>query len=267
MIIPPPAPSRPAPLRPMEATTILPPHAPLRRYYGRQPRQAFVRGIFDRTACDYDRVERVMALGSGAWYRRQALLRAGLRTGMRVLDVAVGTGMVAREAATIVRDPRLVLGIDPSSGMLAEATRRVGIPVVRGTGERLPLASGRFDAVTMGYALRHLSDVSVALREFRRVLKPGGIVCLLEMTVPDHPLQRYLLRVYMRAVVPFVTRLTATRAESQLLWRYYWDTIEACVPPARVLDAMRSAGFVDVRRDVQMGIFSEYTGRSSDATA
>src|SRR2546428_14161610 len=93
---------------------IVAPHPALPRYYddGVSGKRSFVRRIFNQTAGDYDRVERVMALGSGSWYRRQALRRAGLAAGMRVLDVAIGTGLVAREEIDIAGDPRLVLGLD-----------------------------------------------------------------------------------------------------------------------------------------------------------
>src|SRR5438477_2557133 len=95
------------------------PHRILARYYAdAQGKRPFVRRIFDRTACDYDRIERIMGLGSGAWYRRQALLRAGLAPGMRVLDVAIGTGLTAREALAIVRGRGSIMGLDPSMGML-----------------------------------------------------------------------------------------------------------------------------------------------------
>ena len=76
------------------------PHSPLQAYYTCEAdRREWVRNLFDRTAGDYGRMERLMALGSGSWYRRCALQRAGLQTGMSVADVGVGTGLVAREAA------------------------------------------------------------------------------------------------------------------------------------------------------------------------
>src|SRR5262245_44110077 len=77
---------------PRARTTILLPHAPLPRYYSNEDEhQRFVRHMFDATAVDYDRVERVLAWGTGSWYRRQALQRAGLTRGMRVVDVGTGT--------------------------------------------------------------------------------------------------------------------------------------------------------------------------------
>src|SRR5687768_10430333 len=101
-----------------ELRRALPPHPALDRYYRStsdarerdENKSAFVRGVFNQGAADYDRVERVMSFGSGSWYRRQALLRAGMTRGMRVLDVAVGTGLVAREEVRIVGDPRRVVG-------------------------------------------------------------------------------------------------------------------------------------------------------------
>lgn len=242
-------------------TVALAPHAPLAGYYSRtEQKSGFLRGIFDRTARDYDRVERMMALGTGSWYRRQALKRAGLRAGMKVLDVAAGTGMVAREAVTLTGSPAHVIGLDPSSGMLKELTARLSIPVLLAGGENIPVSDGAFDFLSMGYALRHLSDLRAAFAEFFRVLRPGGRVCLLEITPPASKLPRALFRAYLRGVVPCLTRLMARHADSQLLWRYYWDTIAACLPPHRVMQAMTDAGFAQVSRRVELGVFSEYTG-------
>ena len=245
------------------AAAALAPHPPIRGYYDEPAeKRPFVRRIFDHAAGDYDRVERVMALGSGPWYRRRALRRAGLRPGMRVLDVAAGTGLVAREAAVLTGDPRLVLGVDPSPGMLAQAARAVpDVRLALGTAEALPVADGSADFLSMGYALRHVSDLALTFREYVRVLRPGATACVLEITRPARPLHLSLLRVYMRWVVPGLTRLAARRSGSQRLWASYWDTIEHCLPPERILDAMRAAGFVDVRRHVELGIFSEYVGR------
>ena len=239
------------------------PHPDLQRYYqgGEPGRQAFVRDIFDTTAGDYDRVEKMMALGSGAWYRRRALVRSGLASGMRVLDVAIGTGLVAREAAAIVGSPSLVVGVDPSLGMVREARRTLSVPVALGLGERLPAADRSADFLSMGYALRHLSDLTGTFAEYLRVLRPGGAVCLLEITPPQRRITRGLLRMYVRGVIPVLTRLTTRHADTALLWQYFWDTMDACVPPDTVLAALAAAGFRDAHRHVELGIFSEYTAR------
>jgi demethylmenaquinone methyltransferase/2-methoxy-6-polyprenyl-1,4-benzoquinol methylase len=213
--------------------------------------------MFDATAGDYDRVDRLLAFGSGSWYRRQALLRAGLAPGMRMLDVAVGTGLVAREAVRILGDARSVVGVDPSAGMMAAAAAG-GPALVQGRAERLPFADAAFDFLSLGYALRHMSDLEAALREFRRVLKPGGRLLLLEITPPEGKLARAALKVYMRGVVPWLSRAVARHPETPRLYRYYWDTIEACARPRQVLATIGAAGFAGADRVVQLGIFSEY---------
>jgi demethylmenaquinone methyltransferase / 2-methoxy-6-polyprenyl-1,4-benzoquinol methylase len=238
------------------------PHSPLPAYYTREEdRREWVRSLFDRTAGDYERMERLMALGSGSWYRRRALQRAGLQTGMSVVDVGVGTGLVAREAAGIVADSKLVLGIDPSSGMIANANVPAGVRLVAGSAESIPAAESSADFISMGYALRHVSDLSTAFREFHRVLKPGGRVCLLEITSPPSGFSRALLKAYMRGIVPILARVVARHRGVPELMRYYWDTIEACVPPKSILDGLHDAGFIDVIRYVEHGVFSEYRAR------
>lgn len=239
----------------------LPPHPELTRYWRGtvSAKRGFLRDIFDSTAVDYDRVEGIVALGSGRWYRRQALLRAGLHTGDHVLDVAIGTGLVAREAIAIVGPRGSVMGLDPSLGMVSQARRSLDLPIVLGRGEQIPLADESFDFLSMGYALRHLSDLRAAFDEYFRVLRPGGRVCLLEIIRPENRLLRKATEAYFPGVLPILSRLSSSDKKTAGLWVYYWETIDQCVPGAVVLDALRSAGFVDVKRHVELGLFAEYT--------
>ncbi len=241
--------------------TPLPPHEPLTGYYrdddAGSDRRAFLRRIFDRTAPDYDRIERLLAFGSGPWYRRTALARAGLAAGSEMLDVGIGTGLVAREALKLIGPSGRLVGVDPSPGMMA-CVQLPQVELLEGRAEALPCADTAFDFVSMGYALRHVADVAAAFAEFRRVLRPGGRLLVLEITRPTGRLGRTLLRAYMRAVVPLLARAVTGRGDNADLWRYYWDTIEACIAPQAVQDALRDAGFTDVRRVTSLGIFTEY---------
>ena len=238
------------------------PHAPLRGYYGQeQERSAWVVDLFDRTALDYERIEGLMAMGSGSWYRRHALSLAGLQPGMQVIDVGTGTGLVAREAARLVGPDGRVLGVDPSAAMLANARPMAGVQLVEGRAESIPAADASADFLSLGYALRHISDLSIAFREFGRVLRPGGRLCLLEITCPKSGWRRALLKTYMHTLVPWAARVLGREPDTPLLMRYYWDTIEACVAPPLIAAELEAAGFVEVTRRVELGIFSEYCAR------
>jgi demethylmenaquinone methyltransferase/2-methoxy-6-polyprenyl-1,4-benzoquinol methylase len=237
----------------------LAPHPPLPQYYGEEAaRPRWVRGVFDRTAADYDRIESFMSAGSGAWYRGEALTRAGLVPGMHVLDAASGTGLVAAAALRIVGADGRVTALDPSLGMLAEGRGIDGLARVGGAAEKLPFAAATFDFASMGFALRHVADLAAVFAELHRVLRPGGRVCVLEITRPRGRLATAALKAYLRGFVPLAARVLGRRGETAMLMRYYWDTIAACVPPETVLAALRDAGFVDVDRRVELGIFSEY---------
>lgn len=246
-------------MNPSESSPVQAPHAPLTDYYQtEQDRQAYLREIFDNTAADYDRIESMLAWGTGSRYRREALLRAGLKPGMKVLDVGVGTGLVAAQACILTEDPALVTGIDPSPGMMAASKLPKTMVLMEGRAEALPFPDQHFDFLSMGYALRHISDLSVAFAEFERVLKPGGRVCILEITQTQNRVGKWLLKNYMRGVIPLLTRFISKQKSTATIWRYYWDSIEACVPPEQVLAALRATGLAEVKRHLEVGVFSEY---------
>jgi demethylmenaquinone methyltransferase/2-methoxy-6-polyprenyl-1,4-benzoquinol methylase len=240
-------------------TRSTPPHPVLNKYYASAAdRQSFVAALFDGVARHYDHIGKMLDLGSGPWYRRWTLRRAGLRPEMRVLDVATGTGLMGRGAARIVGERGQVVGLDPSAGMLREARKAVFGPLVQGRGEALPFCDGRFDMLSMGFALRHVADLDVTFAEYWRVLKPGGRLLLLEVSRPRLSVIRWLIRVHFQHTLPLMARISTRSEPAQLLMRYFWDTIDQCVPPEAILAALRRAGFVDVVRRGLFGFLYEY---------
>ena len=240
-------------------TIVHAPHPPLTEYYDREEdRRNWVGEQFNKTASDYDRIENILGLGTGPSYRRKTLERAGLLPGMRMLDVGMGTGLVAKQGARILGDASSVTGVDPSPGMIRNAKLPAGVTVVEGRAEQIPLADSDYDFLSMGYALRHVSDMAVAFAEFHRVLKPGGKVCILEITPPKGKIATALLKAYCKYAVPALAKLVARDKDTAQLWRYYWDTIETCAAPDKVMSTLESAGFVNVRRTIDAGIFSTY---------
>ena len=237
------------------------PHPVLRRYYRTEAeRQAYLASSFDETAAHYDRINDWISFGTDRWYRRRALLRAGLRPGMRFADIGCGTGLVSQIARDVVGPEGWVVSVDPSAGMLGEAVARgrVAWPL-RGKAEHLPLGDESVDFLCMAFALRHVVDLDVAFTEYLRVLKPGGRLLLLEMTPPRRGFLRALLKVHLRYVTPILTRIFTRSREATVLYKYCWDTLDQCVPPERVLEALARAGLGSPTRVVSARIFSEYT--------
>ena len=173
-----------APIRPTPAVHA--PHPPLTGYYAsEQERRGYVGKLFDSTASDYDRIERLLALGSGPWYRR-----AGAAAG-RVSNPACALSTSASAPAWWPAKPSSWWAIPPwwwasipSAGMMACANLP-GVQLIEGRAEAIPFPDASFDFLSMGYALRHIGDLSAAFSEFHRVLKPGGRLCLLEITKPE----------------------------------------------------------------------------------
>jgi demethylmenaquinone methyltransferase / 2-methoxy-6-polyprenyl-1,4-benzoquinol methylase len=129
-----------------------------------------------------------------------------------------------------------------------------------GIAEALPLRSESLDFISMGYALRHVADLRPAFAELRRVLRPGGRLLILEMVPPQAPLPRFLSRLYLKHLVPSLTTLVTGNRRARRLMQYYWETVDHCVPPEVVMEALRAAGFAEVRRTVQFGLLTEYQG-------
>jgi demethylmenaquinone methyltransferase/2-methoxy-6-polyprenyl-1,4-benzoquinol methylase len=219
----------------------------------------FVNQLFNRSAQFYDGVVSWGFLGTGSQYRRAALRQHGLHPGQRLLDVGCGTGLVALEAARILGTAENITCLDPSEGMLSVAKLKLKAQFVQGRAEEIPLPDGSFDFLTMGYALRHVATLEQAFHEYHRVLAPGGKVLLLEITKPSNRVGAAMLRAYFNGVYPWLARVFTGSEAVRDLMKYYWETIEACIRPELILEALSKVGFKEVKRDSRFGVLSEYT--------
>ncbi len=245
-----------------EPTAALKSDTRMQQYFkSEDERRAMTQAMFDEAASGYDKAEALTAMGSGAWYRRDVLQRNGLKPGMALLDVAAGTGLVTVAGHELVGPQGRVWALDPSPGMLSELRKKVNVETLVAYAEAIPLPDAHVDFVSMGYALRHVSDLNLAFAEYLRVLRPGGRVCIMEISRPSNRLLRGLLHFHLAVIVPALARLTRRHADVQRLWAYYGDTIESALEPQPILDALKRAGFVDVGCSVTLGVFREYTGR------
>jgi demethylmenaquinone methyltransferase / 2-methoxy-6-polyprenyl-1,4-benzoquinol methylase len=171
------------------------------------------RSLFAPLPATYDRWSRLLSLGQDPRWRRFLASRVPVGPDDSVLDVATGTGAVAIELAT--RTGCSVVGVDQSPEMLAEAERRVvaagvdgRIQLVEARAERLPFPDRSFDALTFTYLLRYVEDPAATLRELVRVVRPGGVVAMLEFGVPNG-IWRGPWELYVRVGLPLAGRAIA----------------------------------------------------------
>jgi len=173
-----------------------------------------VRGMFDRIARVYDRMNTVMTAGLDERWRERAADLAAAAPGGRALDVACGTGDLALALARRVGPAGEIVGIDFSPGMLDEARRKaamldgaLGITYEQGDAMSLPHLDDAFDAATVGFGARNFADLGRGLAEMARVVRPGGRVVVLEITTPKRPPLSWFFSVWFDRVVPAIGRL------------------------------------------------------------
>ena len=202
----------------------------------------------------YDLLSAALSLGQDPRWRRAMVAGVRAQPGDRVLDVATGTGLVAR--ALVERYGCEVVGIDQSADMLSGARRALGrrpdlaarIELVRGEAERLPFADRDFDHLTFTYLLRYVDDPAATLRELARVVKPGGRIAALEFGLPDPPLWRPLWWLYTRLLLPAAGKVFGR--EWYDVGRFLGPNIEELYtrwPLERQAELWRDAGIGDVR--------------------
>jgi demethylmenaquinone methyltransferase/2-methoxy-6-polyprenyl-1,4-benzoquinol methylase len=211
-----------------------------------------VRAMFSTIAPRYDALNRLLSFGVDRRWRAQAA-RAALQGGARrVLDVATGTGDLAFTLAAMAPDADIV-GVDFAEPMLQLASAKAGSRSGRvrfevGDGTRLNFPDDSFDALTIAYGLRNFDDLDRGLREFHRVLRPGGRLVVLEFPPPPGGWFGALYRWYFTRVLPAVGGLVSGRGSA---YRYLPASVLAFPDPDALAERMRAAGFADVHFHLQ----------------
>lgn len=212
---------------------------------------ARVRAMFARISPRYDLFNRLATFGlDGYWRRRAAGGDAWTGTGC-ALDVGAGTGAFTNAVARRAQPGALVVGTDPCPEMLGRARARRGRRGYRGPrfvlgrAEELAFGSGRFEWVGLAFVLRDLPDPGVALREIRRVLKPGGALSILEATPAEGHWMRGLQRWYLRRCVPLIGRLVSGE---RWPFEFLAESVLRFPRAAEMARVLGEAGFADVRR-------------------
>jgi demethylmenaquinone methyltransferase/2-methoxy-6-polyprenyl-1,4-benzoquinol methylase len=230
-----------------------------------QEKTRLVREVFESVAGNYDLMNDLMSLGIHRAWKRDFVANSGVGLGDRVLDLAGGTGDIAALLSRLVGDRGRVILTDINAAMLDVGRRRledrgivgnVGYALVNA--ETLPFGDGTFDAVTIAFGLRNVTDKDAALREMYRVLRPAGRALILEFSeVQAEPL-KMVYDAWSFGMLPLLGKLIANDEDS---YRYLAESIRKHPPQEELADMLREAGFRDVRyRNLSGGIVAIHSG-------
>jgi len=229
------------------------------------PKKEKVQQMFDNIAPTYDKLNHIMSLSVDKLWRRHALKEIVDGTPQRILDVACGTGDSTISIAKAAAEGTEVIGADISEGMMALVKgkaekagvgERISLQVA--DGEALPFWEGTFDRVTCAFGIRNFEHKERGLEEFLRVLKPGGKAVVLELSVPQNKVVRWVYDLYFLHILPWVGgSISGDRAA----YRYLPASVHNFPPPNDFCRMMEEAGFRNVRcRTFSFGLCRMFVG-------
>jgi len=230
-----------------------------------EEKTGLVHQVFSSVASRYDVMNDLMSFGVHRLWKRDFVANSGIRLGQRVLDLAGGTGDITALLSPRVGKNGRVVMTDINADMLELGRRRLEDRGICGNvlftlcnAERLPFADGEFDAVTIAFGLRNVTDKDAALREMYRVLRPGGQVHILEFSAVRSESLKKIYDRYSFDVLPALGRLVADDADS---YRYLAESIRQHPPQEELAAMLEQAGFIQVRfRDLTAGIVAIHSG-------
>jgi demethylmenaquinone methyltransferase / 2-methoxy-6-polyprenyl-1,4-benzoquinol methylase len=218
-----------------------------------------VSAMFDTVADRYDLLNDVLSLGQDRWWRRMVARAVAARPGERVLDVAAGTGTSSRAFTVAGAD---CVACDFSLGMLTVGKQRggpSGLEFVAGDAMRLPFRDEAFDAVTISFGLRNVTDHAAALAEFRRVTRPGGRLVVCEFGHLPWPRLNRAYEAYLTGALPAVARRLSG---NPVAYEYLAESIQDWPAQPELARRIAAAGWSAVRwRDLSLGVVAIHLAR------
>lgn len=223
-----------------------------------------IKKLFDNIAPDYDKLNHILSLNIDKGWRRKAVSEiVDCNHPLAVLDVACGTGDFTIEIARRAADGSSVTGIDLSEGMMEVGRRKIlssGVSAVLEYGdcEALTYEDNTFDRISVGFGVRNFEHLSVGLQEMCRVLKPGGKLVILELSVPSNAFIRWCYKLYFLNILPAVGGMVSGNRSA---YEYLPASVLHFPSPDKFIPMMREAGFAEVRHKAfTFGICRMYVG-------
>jgi demethylmenaquinone methyltransferase / 2-methoxy-6-polyprenyl-1,4-benzoquinol methylase len=209
-----------------------------------------VAGVFHSVAAKYDLMNDLMSFGVHRFWKRFTIETAAARPGMKVLDLAGGTGDLTAKFSHIVGDKGQVILADINDSMLKVGRTKLrdkgvvgNVSYVQANAEELPFPDNHFDIITIAFGLRNVTDKDAALRSMNRVLKPGGKLLVLEFSKPQHEIMRKVYDVYSFKVLPKMGEIITNDADS---YEYLAESIRMHPDQETLKQMMIDAGFEQV---------------------
>lgn len=227
-----------------------------------------VRTMFDNIAPAYDFMNRAMTFGIDRIWRRKAVGMLAGKKPVRILDVATGTGDLAMLLARRIPGS-VITGIDLSEGMISVGEKKISqagltdrISLQAGDCLNMPWPDDTFDAVTVAYGVRNFENLLKGYREMLRVLRPGGSICVIELSTPTSPIVKPLYRFYTRCIIPAVGRMVSKDVRA---YAYLPESIAAVPQREAMTDLMTQGGFTGAAyRTLTFGTCCIYTATKHD---
>jgi demethylmenaquinone methyltransferase/2-methoxy-6-polyprenyl-1,4-benzoquinol methylase len=230
-----------------------------------EDKEKLVRGVFDSVAGKYDLMNDLMSMGVHRLWKRHFIAISNIQPGQSVLDLAGGTGDIAALMSKRVGSHGRVVLSDINASMLAVGRERMedrglvgNIEYSLANAEKLPFSDGEFDAVTIAFGLRNVTDKEAALKEMFRVLKPGGRAMILEFSKVEFEGLKKIYDTYSFGILPKLGKLVADDEDS---YRYLAESIRKHPGQDELADMMVAAGFTNVTyRNLTGGVVAIHSG-------
>lgn len=229
------------------------------------PKTENIRDLFDSIAKDYDKLNHILSLGVDKTWRKRAIKSIAEEGPQQILDIACGTGDFSIEIAQHTNPETMITGLDLSEGMLQVMDRKVKeeglsgrIRTQQGNSESMDFAGCTFDRVTIAFGIRNFENRETALKEILRVLKPGGRLVILELSVPSNPVLRWFYNLYFTKVLPWIGGVVSGEKAA---YSYLPASVIKFPGKEEWMATMRSCGYGNVRHKAfTFGICRMYIG-------
>ncbi len=223
-----------------------------------------VEQMFDKVSTNYDFLNRVLTFGIDMRWRKKVVKFVGQNNPKQILDIATGTGDFAIMLTKL--NPEKVIGLDISQGMLDMGIEKIknkklegSIDMIQGDSENMPFEDNTFDAITVGFGVRNFENLDKGLQEIKRVLKPAGVLAILETSQPEKFPMKQLFKLYSKYIIPTVGKLFS---KDKNAYSYLPESAAAFPYGENFNNILQKNGFNNAtNRSLTFGIAAMYTAK------